>query len=167
MAELVEEVQQQQQEEQPKDSDNTEREKTAGAGAPIIRDTKGDGPLIGSDRLEEAADFIEQHTILWDTTDTNWKRQDLKADAWAEGALQFGLTVNLFKVWYNSLRTDLSRILKDRRNEKSGSAAVQLGKKKKWLYERFAFLRDFIKGRDQGKELMSVSSLFFFYGQVG
>jgi hypothetical protein len=131
---------------------------------PTPQPEEREGPLIPSARLDEAADWIEAHTVIWDTGDANWKRQDTKADVWAAGAKEFGLSVVKFQRWYNTVRTDLSRILKANKKEKSGSGApVKLPPKKLWVWERFAFLKKHIKGRDQGQELVSVSSIFIVY----
>jgi hypothetical protein len=155
----ADEVEEGQQQDVPGDT-----EEVGQAAVPEVRTVKGDMPLMSRDRYEEAADFVESHPILWDTTNPDWKRQDLKLDAWNKGAKQFGLSMALFKVWYNTVRTELSRILKDMREAKSGSGATKLPKKKQWIYDRYAFMRGFIHGRDQGKEMVSVSSLFIFWG---
>ena len=93
-----------------------------------------------NDETSLLIELLEVNACLWDVFHKDYKKRDLKENAYSEIATALDTTVASIKTKVNSLRTQLGKELAKERNTKSGQGTDELYVSNWIFYQKLAFL---------------------------
>ena len=130
---------------QKKDTPSTTKERddgaSCGAGASKPKKKKITATLT-AEQEDNMVEWFRTNLLLYDKKLKDFKDASKKDAKWAEQALALDLEKQVIKVWYMSIRTRLSRLVKP---PKSGDAAVLPSDRDKWILHNFSWLKTHLK----------------------
>ncbi|KAM9322195.1 uncharacterized protein KZ484_020419 [Pholidichthys leucotaenia] len=82
-------------------------------------------------------EWLREHPEIYNKKLKDYKNMPKKVALWEEKAFEMGKTVDYLQLWYRSMRTRMSRLLRT----KSGQGSEELTERDTWVMDNFSFLR--------------------------
>lgn len=89
---------------------------------------------------EDMAEWLMGNTIFYNKKLACYKNKERKEFLWAEKAREMDRSVDILQIWYRSIRTRYTRLLK----KKSGEEAPEFTERDQWILTKMDFLRGHI-----------------------
>ncbi len=102
---------------------------------------------------DEMAEWIQDHRVLYDKADLEFKNKTMRQKLWENKAAEVGITLKSLKRWYDTMRTKYGKLT----TEKSGGGSKEFEGKNRWILEKFDFCKTHII-RQVHRTAQSVSS---------
>lgn len=90
-------------------------------------------------------EFLQEHEMLWDIKQTDYRRTDKKGKLWEDQAKLMGKTVEHLQGWFKSVRDHNTRLHKTH----SGDGAPDPTQREKWIMDNFQFLKRVVRHRPE------------------
>ena len=113
-------------------------------------------PLLSDEQEEEAIQFFRNHEVLYNRRHLQYRDVDHRDSLWQEQAGRLGISADELRVWWDGLR---SRYVNLTKPGQSGSRAVTVTARQRWIVQNLSFLDKFIARKHCTLSAVSVATL--------